>query len=88
MPDQYRRATAAQRDSWDLAQYVLQHNREILMIRFNKLVGSPSYVVDLVQSEFISGRMEPDEMIDFARAVREIIFSIESTLGPAADLPA
>lgn len=88
MPDQYRRATPAQRESWDLAQYVLQHNRETLIARFNEIVGSPSYVVDIVQSEFISGRMEPDEMIDFARAVREIIFSIESTSGPATDPPA
>lgn len=88
MPDQYRRASAGQRESWDLAQYVLRHNREILMARFNEIVGPRSYVIDVVQGEFINGRMAPDEMIDFARTIREIIFSIESTLGPVTDLPA
>lgn len=88
MPHQHRSASAAQRHSWDLAQYVLRHNRETLMARFNEIVGSPSYVINVLQSEFISGRMEPEEIIDFARTIREIIFSIESTLGPATDLPA
>lgn len=83
MPDQYRRATAAQKNSWDLAQYMLQHHCETLMARFNAIVDSPSYVIDVVQSEFISDRMLRNDMIDFARAVREIIFSIECTLGPA-----
>jgi hypothetical protein len=85
MSDQYHRATAAQRESWDLAQYALRHNRALLMERFNKLVGSPSYVMAVVQDEFISGRMEADEMIDYARACREIIFSIEITSLPGAD---
>jgi hypothetical protein len=85
MSDQYHRATAAQRESWDLAQYALRHNRALLMERFNKLVGSPSYAMAVVQDEFISGRMEADEMIDYARACREIIFSIEITSLPGAD---
>lgn len=82
MPEQHRRATAAQRESWNLAQYALQQNREILMHRFNEVVGSASYAVSIVQNEFISGRMEPDEMIDYAQACREIIFSIEITTLP------
>lgn len=85
MPDQYRRATAAQRESWDLTQYVLQHNRENLMARFNEVVGSPSYAVAIVQYEFVSGRMESDEMADYAQACCEIIFSIETTSGIAID---
>lgn len=88
MSDQYRRATAAQRESWNLAQYALQNNREILMNSFNKVVGLPSYAVATVQHEFINGQMGAEEMMDYARAIREIIFSIESTLGPATDPPA
>lgn len=79
MATQYRRATSAQRESWDLAQYAHRYNREVLMAQLNRLIGSPSYAMDVVQNEFISGRMEPSEMIDYARACREIIFSIEIT---------
>jgi hypothetical protein len=84
MSDHYHRATAAQRKSWDLAQYALRENRAILMERFNQLVGSPSYAMAVVQNEFVSGRMEPDEMMDYARACREIIYSIEITSPPGA----
>lgn len=87
MATQYRRATSAQRESWDLAQYALRHNRTVLMARLNQLIGSPSYAMDVVQNEFISGRMEPGEMIDYARACREIIFSIEITSLNGTGLP-
>jgi hypothetical protein len=40
-----------------------------------------------MQNEFISGRMEPGEMIDYARACREIIFSIEITSLPSTGSP-
>lgn len=82
MSDQHYRATSAQRESWNLAQYALMQNRITLMSRFNQIVGSPSYPMKVVQDEFISGRMPPDEMIDYARACREIIFSIEITSTP------
>jgi hypothetical protein len=81
MSDQYRDASAAQGENWDLAQYALQRNRETLMARFIEIVGPPSNAVDVVHSESINGRMEPEEMIDYAGAVREIIFSIETTSG-------
>jgi hypothetical protein len=85
MSSQYRRATSTQRESWNLAQYALRHNRTVLMARLNQLIGSPSYAMDVMQNEFISGRMEPGEMIDYARACREIIFSIEITSLPRTD---
>jgi hypothetical protein len=87
MSTQYRRATSVQRESWDLAQYALRHNRTVLISRLNKLIGSPSYAMDVVQNEFISGQMEPGEMIDYARACREIIFSIETTSPPDEAAP-
>lgn len=85
MSDHNRRATAAQRESWNLAQYALQKNRDILMDSFNKVVGLPSYAVAIVQNEFINGRMEAEEMMDYARACREIIYSIELTSPPHPD---
>lgn len=87
MSDQYHRATAAQRESWNLAQYALRQNRAFLIARLNELVGSPSYASARVQEEFIGGRMEPGEMIDYARACREIIFSVEITSLPGAGTP-
>jgi hypothetical protein len=57
------------------------------MARLNQLIGSPSYALDVMQNEFISGRMEPGEMIDYARACREIIFSIEVTSLPGPGAP-
>jgi hypothetical protein len=85
MSDVRRRATGKQRESWDLAQYALRHNRLNLMAHLNDLVGAPSYVLAIVQEEFVSGRMEPGEMIDYARACREIIFSIETASAPGTD---
>lgn len=87
MSKTYRRATSAQREGWDLAQYAIKQNRFTLMTRFNELVGSPSYAMTVVQDEFIDGRMGPDEMIDYARACREIIFSIEITCHPGSPQP-
>lgn len=87
MPHQYRRATAAAMESWNLAQYAIQVNREELMKRFNEVVGSPSYLVAIVQYEFVNGLMEPEEMVDYARTCREIIFSIETTSGAATNPP-
>jgi hypothetical protein len=87
MSAQYHRATSAQRESWDLAQYALRHNRIVLMERLNQLIGSPSYAMAIVQNEFVGGLMEPGEMIDYARACREIIFSIEITSLPSTGSP-
>lgn len=84
MSKAHRRATTAQRESWNLAQYAIKQNRAALMARFNELVGSPSYAMSVVQDEFVDGRMGPDEMIDYARACREIIFSIEITCPPGS----
>jgi hypothetical protein len=85
MSDKYPRATASQRESWHLAKYALKQNRETLMAHLNNLVGAPSYTMTIVQDEFISDRMEPGEMVNYARACREIIFSIESITTPGAD---
>lgn len=74
MSDKYRRASSAKQESWDLAQYVVAHNRVTLVNQTNEIVGTPCYAVAVMQGEFLSGQMEPREMIDYARVCCEILF--------------
>lgn len=79
MSEQYRRAPAAVRDSWNLAQYVVSQNRASLMVKFNEIVGLPCYSMAVVQYEFVSGTMDFVEMMEYAETCLEIIYSIELT---------
>jgi hypothetical protein len=76
MPSEYRRVSSLQRER-DLAQYALARNRLALVSQVNEIVGPPCYALAVMQAEFLSGQMEPQEMIDYARACREIIFLIK-----------
>lgn len=73
MSAEERRTNLTQRESWDLAKFVVRQNRIGLIDEFNKIVGPPSPAVTVVQADFLEGRMDQDEMIAFIKVCNGIV---------------
>lgn len=72
-----RRTDPFQRRSWEVAKYALTSNRVALIEALNHLVGPPTPAVLVIQTEFLTGRMEPLEMINFAWSCHKLILSFQ-----------
>jgi hypothetical protein len=65
------------RKSWDIAALALRENRVDLIRRFNRVAGAPSPAVLRLQEEFIAGKLEPKEFVDFAKVCLGLIAAAE-----------
>lgn len=77
MPSEERRFNLVQRRSWNLAKFAVRQNRIVLIDAFNKIVGPPSPAVTSVQSDFLAGRMDLEEMAAFIKVCNGIILTAE-----------
>ena len=59
--------------AWLLEEYKEKERRIDLVDRYNKAVGEPGTAVAHVQDEFISSRMEPQEVVNFVGVCEELL---------------
>lgn len=67
----------SKRRSWDVAALALRENRVDLIRRFNRVAGAPSPGVTRLQDEFIEGKLDPQEVVNFAKVCLGLIAAAE-----------
>lgn len=65
--------TPTEEDPWAYVDFMLKKNRLDLINEFNRVVGPPSYQIQIVQNDFIQDRMDPAETIAFVKVCRGLI---------------
>jgi hypothetical protein len=63
----------AENVSRENANLTLKEARVALVDQYNQIAGRPSLAMIVVQDEFINERMDPSEMIAFAKVIHGLI---------------